>query len=477
MQKKDTSGNNDGTAWDVVHKYLTVALALATSVLGYWQFQLQHKLDVEQSRLKQQVEKTKLVDQMLDRIEGYLDKQPVSDDTDRPGGNRRGLTETDKTRILISLLKIAAEVHLEQTGQLEKQEQKDLIRAIPLHYALLSDNGEMLVTIGSKPEDRKLWLAFARAAADPDVKRTAARALARIAALTTDGKEHARIIMSLLDLTVDWQVPELSDPVAEALQSVLKRIDEEDQKDIPDLAEAIRQAKAKFDLLKLQSEIVPAAETYAVESERVKVKAETIQQVSQVFQKLQAPQPKSLEIQDLIAKLRAQDKDSRRSVRSKLAYYGDRAIPDLLNALETSGNEYRIRIGVVTALLLMEQPVSIPRDKIALLTDLLGDQDATIRKTTASLLVGYLNSLAKRKHPGDENAIRGVIDALKSNLEDLDNPNGIYNSVVVLGEASGQMPVEIAGTMQSLLTHTRARLKQDRRSWDKTVGRIGKYLE
>lgn len=476
MQKNNPSGNTSGSVWDVMHKYITVALAIATSVLGYWQFQLQHKLDVEQSKLQQQVEKTKLVDQMLNRIEGYLDKQPVPDDANSLGRNKRGLTETDKTRILISLLKIAAEVHLEQTGQLEKQEQKDLVRAIPLHFALLSDNDEMLVTIGSKPEDRKLWLAFARAAADPDIKSTAARALARIAALTTDGKEHAKIIMSLLDLTVDWQVPELSNPVAEALQSVLKRIDEEDQKDIPDLAEAIRQAKAKFDLLRLQSEIVPATETYVAESERAKVNAETIQQVGQVFQKLQTPQPESLEIHDLIAKLRAQDKDLRRSIRSKLANYGGRAIPDLLNALETSGNDYRIRIGVVTALLLMEQPVSIPSNKISLLTNLLGDEDPTIRKTTASLLVGYLNSLATRNYTEDENAIRGVIDGLKNNLRNLDNANGVYNSVIVIGETLGQMQAEIAGSMQSLLTETRVKLNRDRRFWDKTLSQIAEYL-
>ena len=95
-----------------------------------------------------------------------MDKQSA------PIEGNKGLTERDKTQILISLLKIAAEVHLEQPGEAAKR-----IKEIPLHFALLSDNAEMLVNIGSKPEDLKLWVPLARAAGDVDVKATAAKAL------------------------------------------------------------------------------------------------------------------------------------------------------------------------------------------------------------------------------------------------------------------------------------------------------------
>jgi hypothetical protein len=95
---------------------------------GVWQFKEKHELDTEQAALKEQVEQTKLVDQMLDRIERLIDKPSaavnksgvptstaegvsIENDSIPKSGSADWMTEeitTDltekyKTRILISL--------------------------------------------------------------------------------------------------------------------------------------------------------------------------------------------------------------------------------------------------------------------------------------------------------------------------------------------------------------------------------------
>lgn len=496
MANNDPTGHASGNTWDTLHKFFTAGLALATMLLGFWQFIANNKLtavklDMEknkteftqqlekkQAALKQQVEKTTLVDQMLNRIEGYIEKQPTLSEEESIDKKKRGLTATDKMQILISLLKIKTEVHLQQTGQLEKDEQKDLVKAIPLYFALLSENDEMLVTIGSKLEDLALWVPLARATADPGVKETAARGLERIAALTTDNKVRAFIIESLLELTVDWQVPELINPIAKALGSVLTRIVEEDREDSPELAEAFKKANEKWDLFRVAQKTVPGTPGSSEKIIPKDVKPEIVEQVSQVFQEYQAPLQADPKIQKLIDRLESKDKNVRRSARSELGNAAEKAVPELLNILKTDrGKVYRIRLGVITAFLLMDQPVEIPADRIYLLTDLLKDKDSTIRKNTASFLIAYIESLGKRPPKDSTLSIESTIADLFRNLGDRNNKNGVYNSIVVLGEVKNKLPDNSPEMIKNQLKKTKEDLTNDPQDWRKTISLINRHIK
>ena len=105
-----------------------VQIGAGTLITGVWQFKEKHELDTDQAALKEQVEQTKLVDQMLAGMEPLIDKPSaavnkngvptspaegvsIEDDSMPKGGSADGLTEeitTDltekfKTRILTSL--------------------------------------------------------------------------------------------------------------------------------------------------------------------------------------------------------------------------------------------------------------------------------------------------------------------------------------------------------------------------------------
>lgn len=482
---KDTASSR---RWNFAHKLITVVLATVTTFLTYYQIQLQnkldlektrldglqHQLDVEQAKLKQQVEQSKLVDQMLSRIEGYLEKQTTQKTTDGVSDKHKGLSDTDKTRILISLLKVSTEAHIGKTGKLETKKQKDLLRKIPLYFALLSENDDMLVDIGSDPEDLPLWVNFAKRTADIEVKVTAAKALKQIASLTTDGKTQAKIINDLLSLTLDWQVEDLRKPVKDVLNEVLIHVDPEEAEVIPELNMAVKEAKKKLFQLKIRQ--LPTPEKIA-EVEDIPQTA-TIDQITATRDQIysakvppagsgEAPiRPQKDEIKHLIVELESKDKSIRYSARTKLAAIGEEAVSELLTALNTQKEKYRIRLGVITALLLMDQPVVLPKDKIQLITDLLGDPDSTVRKNTANFLIALT----------DLKTLTNVVNNLKNNLSDLSNSNNVYNSIVVLGELRKRWPDKIAKDIKKLLTMTKANLRKDRRDWKKSLDQINKYL-
>jgi hypothetical protein len=495
MANSGSTGSTSGIPWDLLHKILTGVLASATIVLGGYQFQLQHKLKVEQEALNQKVQNIQLVDQMLKRIEDYLDKYPDPKEENK-GLNKegnKGLNARDKTRIRISLLKLATEVHLAEAGKAdpekedlgmaksekaEKKTQEDRLREIPLIFALLSDDEEMLVTISTEPDDIGLWVEYARSAGDAKVQATAAGALERIAILTTDVFVQEKVINSLLELAADWQDPDINNPVIVALKNVLQRIDGEDLEETDRLAEAVNNAEVKINFLTIQSNTAAATKNNGDKENPEIDKQELIKQVNLVFEKMQVRQESDPEIKKLIKALEDDDKNIRRSARSKLGSVGASAVPLLLEALKDKGTEYRVRLGVITAFLLMEPPVQIPEKQIQLVASLLGDLDSTVRKNTANFLIANLKALDKAKD--SDQAIKSIVDALSVNLSKHDNANGVYNSVVVLGEVLKQMSETStsARIIREQLIKAKGELgKEHPRAWQKTLSQVEKYLK
>ena len=75
MVDDNQKASKSGFSWEIFHWVLTFFIGIGTLVTGVWQFKLKHEIDTEQAALKEQVEQTKLVDQMLDRIEPLINKQ------------------------------------------------------------------------------------------------------------------------------------------------------------------------------------------------------------------------------------------------------------------------------------------------------------------------------------------------------------------------------------------------------------------
>ena len=442
-----------------LHKLVTLLLAVATTVLGVWQFKLQHRLDEERAKLQAQVGRTKLVNEMLTRVEGYLDKQ-------------ENLSPEDETRIRVALSKIAAEVNIEESGSL--QNQSDLIRQVPLYLALLTENHEPLV-IDASHDAMILWVPLAVATADPKIRETAIEALERIGELSADSLVVAEAIDSLLDLAGDWRIEDSRDEVAEALASVLARVDSDDLKESEKLAEAVRRARSTLDTLIATTtpsidEIAEGAAYTATDGPLLpastKIAPELTQQVTRVASELLAEDYD--QIPKLIDDLESEDKERRRDARSRLASIGQEAVPALLQALERNSESYQTRLGVVTTLLLMQQPVSLTADEASLVTDLLGDEDPTIRKNAANFLIGVR----------DPDTVRAVFVRLTNNLSRTDNPNQLYNTVVVLCELGNRLAEaqpDLRESVRGRLQHAKQELEQQG-TWTKTVAQIEKCV-
>jgi len=491
--------------FDNLHKLVTIVLAIATGFLGYWQFNLQHDLNLEKQALQAQVTRSSLLDKMIVRIESYIDKQEDCDEEDTECKKNSGLSRKEKTNIFISLIKISTDAHLGNADKDTEDNQQELLRSIPFHFALLSENSDMLSTIGSNHEDITIWIKFAKASADPEVKSTAAKALERIFILTTDSNLQAKIIQHLLDLSVNWRDPEIHAPVSDALITVLKRISKEDIDDNEELAKAVKRAKENIDLLKqeqsLREQVGSEAANYVesnnpapavpptsgnsesraiiIEQTAVVPHAHTLKDIDQLYEQAQVKITKeeNPDILNLIKELEEDDTKTRRSARSRLASTDQEAVPALIDALENKNEIYRIRLGVISALLFMNEPVIIENEKLQLITDLLGDQDSTVRKNTAKFLVRFLDLHSQEQTTKSDQIIGKTLDLLSSNLSQENNPNLVYNSAVVLGEFLNVAPEPFNESIRLILESTRDDLGGTRRNWQQTIMQIDNSLK
>ncbi|MDJ0511398.1 MAG: hypothetical protein QNJ64_19410 [Crocosphaera sp.] len=468
--KEDISSNSNFwqklfTGWDWQKVVLTIFTTVIASGLGFWQFQLQRQLDEQQFQLTNQVEQDKLVGQMLQRVDKYLTMSKLEDE--------------EKAIILISLTKIVTDAHLEDNQGINTKEQQELLRGIPFYVALLSENDDALVTIGSKNDkDVSLWVKFAKQTSNTDIKITAAKALEKIFYLSEDGENdinRAKIINYLLALTTDWQNQgqnqEFNNKLQTIMNNMLKDFPPEESEGNDQLKEALLNARAKYDELKVAKlstpEEIGQESGQEKQTDQVKV-PQIIQQIPDTLSQKSdtLSQDEKNEISTLINNLKNNHTATRRSARSKLGALGQKAVPQLLSALENENNIYRIRLGVVTALLLMEQPVEIPPENIDQITELLGDNDITIRTTTANLLIEL--SAPKTQE--------NVVNSLSENLKDLQNDDKVYNSVVVLGELKPKVSASLRKTIEESLTKTKQNLSKNESAWTNTIRQINKYL-
>jgi len=311
-------------------------------------------------------------------------------------------------------------------------------------------------------------------------------------------------------LTVDWRNPVYSAPVAEALINVLDQVRAEDIDDNTRLAEAVSSAIVRIDLLKYEPELVPETASngeptipispttptsptitipdnipdtseqtaYSV----VTSKAHTLRDLDQLYEQAQVKitkEEKPDNIANLIKDLEVDDLETRRLARSKLASVGQEATSDLMVALKSKNEIYRIRLGVITALLLMNEPVLIEAQNISLITDLLGDGDSTIRKNTARFLIRFMLLHSQEPIPESDRIIEKTLKSLSNNLSQVKNPNLVYNSAVVLGEFLNVAPQTFSKRklIREILESAKDNLKKNPRSWKRTIMQIDNSLK
>jgi HEAT repeat protein len=484
---------------NTIHLIVTILIAVLGGVISWMQFEFsqeQQQFSQEQERLANLLEKQQhelesrktITDQsveLLKKAKEYIDILHLDDDK--------------KKLVLISLLQLEKDLRISKTGELSDEQILDKVNALPHHVALLAGASETLAHIGGTQTDLKLWIPIAKTSGDIKVRRAAIDALRNVGLLTDDTATLETCVESIIELTRRWNVSELRVQAAEAITAIANayrhgEIDEATKVNTM-LSDALRElegtllAQAVASPL-TSSEAAPGSDTTDGQPDRADVPEVTPEQeapskesqdLASVRQLRQYYEPTSKEdledqsIQPLITKLQSDSTKERRLARSRISDYGDQAIPQLIDILARNSEDYRIKVGVVTALLLMEQPVSLVKvNDLSPLITLLGDTDATVRKNTAV----FLGNLTDREAI---ETVRQKLEDLSTSKENLENGNLIYNSVIVLGDwlkyntaIDDNLRSNIKQSIQVVDKH----LDQDTsRSWSSTKSKISEYLK
>jgi len=426
------------------------------------------------------------------------------------------LDETKRKRILLSLLKIEKEIRVSQTGELADEHVRATVDALPYHLALLVGDSETLAHIGGQPSDLQLWLPIAKTSGDLDVRRAAIDALTDVAVLTEDPETVKVCLESIVELTRRWNVPELAEQARGAVTAIAesyRRIGAEQgdvhvligstlrelegslpetaatQNALTDARTATNEGQATPGADEPTSGIAPGGlgvETPAVATGATTAEslgtgdhaaASNLTALRELRESYESASPAKHSTNfplELIDQLRSDDVKERRVARSKIADYGDQAVPALVSALKNNSDDYRIAIGVVTALSLMEPGMPIGPDGAESLVALLGHPDPTLRKNTAV----YLGRLGDR---ASVETVRQALEDLSADRTALDNPDLIYNSAIVLGDwlAYNQaLPDDLRSSIRQALRTIDERLAADQEhTWRNTRAKIAQYLD
>lgn len=177
-------------------------------------------------------------------------------------------------------------------------------------------------------------------------------------------------------------------------------------------------------------------------------------------------------IKSQVEGLKSPDTDTRRQSRQVLANVSDpKATAQLLDELSADNTNYRVRLGVASALYQAKQPIVISDPKHAqVLVKLIGDDDVLIRKYASESLMKLT----------DPETIKLVHDELRRIIQSraLASPNAVYNAVVVLGTWLRILPSNLQAervSINSELLTLKSQLQKDPK-WNNTSALIDEML-
>jgi hypothetical protein len=423
-------------------------------------------LQTEQHQLERRRTITQQSSELLNNTRTYL--------------NSFDLDNAKKERILLSLLKIEKDLRVSQTGELNEDQIRDSVNSLPYNLALLVGDSEALAHIGGQEDDLHLWLPIAITSSDFEVRRTAIDTLKNVAVLTQNPETLELCIEKIIELARRVDVADVKQQAEAAVKAIAASHKEEWAKG-SDVNTRIQEALRELE--GLAAATAPGTGTDASETpESYVASAEAKAQLSEVAALRELRQSydpaflvdrSKVSLEKLTDDLRDDDTKTRRIARSRIADYGDQALPDLFSALDQNVNDYRTQIGVVAALSLMDPGTSIASFDLGPLIDLLGHHDRTLRTNTAV----FLGQLAD---PASLEAVRQKLEDLSADRAELGNQNLIYNSVIVLGDwlnYNRHVTADLRERIKESLRVIDRRLEDDRsQQWTTTRSKIQSYL-
>jgi hypothetical protein len=454
---------------EVIQLAATIGIALLGGWLSFEQHQIRKALDQQRQEHDERIAITTQSTELLKRAKDYLKELK--------------LEEEKNDRVLISLLAIEKNIRMSLTGEIRESGVREQVDLLPLHLALLAHDSESLAHIGGSEQDLERWIPIAKASGDVEVRKAAIDALKKIGELSSNAVVVEECVDAIADLTQRWNNAELRAAGADAMRQIAEihskgEIDDSERLNAK-ILDTLRELEGTNTLAQVSTEdLAPGTADEVVESAtrgQEKEQRDAIRTLREQYQ-LRAEVPPSAEaLATLIEELNSSDATSRRLARSKISDYADEAVGPLVDALRRAPSNYQLRVGAVTALMLMPQPLQLNRSQIDVIVPLLGDPDKAVR-TNAAQFLGQMT------HPETVAQTNEALTAIATNYENFSNANYIYNSVIVLVDwlrwndyvqSSDEMESSISDSLRSV----REALEQDKRNWSSTRARIDEGLE
>lgn len=444
-----------------VNTVFTMVITAIVAVVSCQQQEIQNKIDNLTAREMITKNSTSLVKSAAD----YVDKveEGVRKDT-----------------LYLTLLDIEKDIRASSTGSLSEQEIRAAIDLMPHHLALIVGDDEALAHLGGTHTEISNWHNIANLSGKPSVRRTAIRALARLAVVSRVAEHQQDYLKKIYGLSQDLTGDEgLREEAANALAKIAEtyagaNIDEAVLKR---LASVMREFEGT-------TTTIADHDVSTQDKDQSEPSSELTNEYISTFRSLRSSleaedkSKQNVAIDSLIARFTSDDTSIRRSARSEVADLGQIAVPSIFSAIEDAAggpDEYRVSLGGTTALNLMVNDISIAsisESELKTLIGQLGAQDDTLRKSTASFLAGLTD---------EQSVIRAlaIIADHSKNDADLSNANLIYNGVQVLAHWAldkSVLPASLKGSVQSQLGEIDDRLRYDAkvnsRNWTKTLASI-----
>lgn len=479
MAANDANSNSKTAAARSRLENIQLAVTIGIALLGGYLSWEQHKIGLEQQKIREALDQqrqehdervaiTVQSTELLKRAKDYL--------------TELDLDEEENDRVLISLLAIEKNIRMSLTGEIRDSGVREQVDLLPLHLALLANDSESLAHIGGTEQDLQRWLPIAKASGDVEVRKAAIEALKKIGELSSDGVVVGVCVDAIAELTQRWNNAELRAAGAEAIRAIAEIHSKGEIDDSEELTakilDTLRELEGTNTLVQValeepeEGEIAEEVESATRDQQEQR---DAIQMLRKQYQfRAQVP-PSEEALTTLIGELNSSDASTRRLARSKISDYGGDAVGPLIDALTSAPANYQLRVGTVTALMLMPQPLELTRNQIDVIVPLLGDQDKTVRTNTAQFL-GQMT---------DPESLAQTTEALTeaaTNEANFSNANYIYNCVVVLVDwlawnDSVRGNDALQGSIRNSLQRISGALERDKRDWSSTRARISEGLE
>ena len=418
-----------------------IIIFILTATIGIFTGFQQNKINEISDQFRNEIEKERIINLYVDQLTKNIDKLSID------SSNKRELT------VLLLDIITEANLHGGETTEAKKE-------SLPFRIALAAGAVEYLYQ-SPDTSKRSIWIGLAQKSESPFIKTTAINALTHIAQNTQEQKELKLCLNSILAISKDLSIHAITKDALKSVFLITSRIKNEDllfrendfRQELEKISALLLELGSNMDATN-QEQIDTIKNLINSEDEKIKIASKEIP-ISIVAEEKVSDDS---EILKYIGELTDDSTLVRRNARNMIALKGASHLTLLTKKLEEA-QDYRAKLGIIYAISIMDKQENYSPQDIKRIVPFLGDSDASIRKYTAEILMSI-------KRPELKDA---GLEQFKIEFKSLDNPNLVYNGIIILGNWLKQAPSPEKEKYQTTLTDLKTALEKDSLRWKRSI--------